>query len=217
MNIYLIRHGLTVPGEEGRYQGFLDDGLSEKGRAALLAAPQSPSRVYVSPAKRARETAAILFPLAEQIIVPDLMEMNFGVFEGRTFKEMENDAQYCAWVDGMCLGTCPGGESRASFSERVCRAFLSVLSAERERQAGPAGDPSEQDLFIVSHGGTQMAVLERWGVPSRDYYSWQRPCGCGWLLALGESPTGQAGRDGRQSAASGGIELTVLEELKLTR
>ena len=82
MKVHLIRHGLTVPGEEGRYQGFLDEGLSAKGRAALLTAPQHPSRVYVSPARRARQTAAILYPAAEQICVPGLQEMNFGVFEG---------------------------------------------------------------------------------------------------------------------------------------
>ena len=216
MNIYLIRHGMTVPGEEGRYQGVLDEGLSEKGRAALLKAPLSPSRVYVSPAKRARETASVLFPEAEQICVPDLMEMNFGVFEGRTFKEMEQDAQYRAWVDGMCLGTCPGGESRAFYSERVCNAFMSVLCAERERQACLTRHPSEQDLFIVAHGGTQMAVLERWGVPSRDYYSWQRPCGCGWLLALRESLPEPAGQD-KPSSAYGSMELIVLEEIRLTR
>ena len=61
MKIWLIRHGMTVPGEEGRYQGFLDESLSEKGRTALARAPFSPSHVYVSPAKRARETASILF------------------------------------------------------------------------------------------------------------------------------------------------------------
>ena len=66
MNIYLIRHGLTTPGEEGRYQGFLDESLSDKGRAQLTEAPQKPSHVYVSPAKRARETASILFPCADQ-------------------------------------------------------------------------------------------------------------------------------------------------------
>ena len=196
MNIYLIRHGLTTPGEEGRYQGFLDESLSEKGRAQLTQAPQNPSHVYVSPAKRARETASILFPGAEQICVPGLWEMNFGVFEGRTWKEMENDARYREWVDGMCLGTCPGGESRASFSARVCKAFLHVLDMEKTRQQtaeahglsiSPAGEKLlEEDLFIVSHGGTQMAILERWGRPARDYYSWQRPCGCGWILSLKE-------------------------------
>ena len=27
-----------------------------------------------------------------------------------------------------------------------------------------------------------MALLDRWGVPAREYWQWQRPCGCGWLL-----------------------------------
>ena len=204
MNIYLIRHGLTTPGEEGRYQGFLDESLSEKGRAQLTQAPQNPSHVYVSPAKRARETASILFPGAEQICVPGLWEMNFGVFEGRTWKEMENDARYREWVDGMCLGTCPGGESRASFSARVCKAFLHVLDMEKTRSVSAAGEKlSGEDLFIVSHGGTQMAILERWGRPARDYYSWQCPCGCGWILSLKEPEKTPADRDEQKDPEPG--------------
>lgn len=207
MNIYLIRHGLTTPGEEGRYQGFLDESLSEKGRAQLTQAPQNPSHVYVSPAKRARETASILFPGAEQICVPGLWEMNFGVFEGRTWKEMENDARYREWVDGMCLGTCPGGESRASFSARVCRAFLTVLKMEKERK------DSSESLFIISHGGTQMAILEKWGRPARDYYGWKRPCGCGWKLSLKKSETAGPGSSAADPAEYGSLELHVLEEI----
>ena len=210
MKIWLIRHGMTVPGEEGRYQGFLDESLSEKGRTALEQAPQEPSHVYTSPAKRARETASILFPCADQICIPGLWEMNFGVFEGRTFKEMENDARYREWVDGMCLGRCPGGESRADFSERVCRAFLSVLDMEdleKEKRN------LSEDLIIVSHGGTQMAILERWGRPARDYYDWQRPCGCGWKLSLKKSEK-TASEAGKMNAAEHDIiELHVLEEI----
>ena len=37
-------------------------------------------------------------------------------------------------------------------------------------------------LVIVAHGGTQMAVLDRWGEPGHEYFAWQRPCGCGWCL-----------------------------------
>lgn len=176
MNIQLIRHGMTKPGEEGRYQGILDESLSERGRAALIKAAVCPAHVYVSPARRARETAAILFPSAEQICLPGLWEMNFGVFEGRTWKEMEHDVQYREWVEGGCLGTCPGGESRATFSARVSDAFLSILAVENTMP--------DKDVYIVSHGGTQMAILERWGRPARDYFSWQRPCGCGWLVTL---------------------------------
>ena len=214
MNIWLIRHGLTLPGEEGRYQGFLDESLSEKGKLQLEQAPQEPSHVYTSPAKRARETASILFPCADQVCIPGLWEMNFGVFEGRTFKEMENDARYREWVDGMCLGRCPGGESRASFSERVCNAFLDVLSQERERQQR---DSAENDLFIVSHGGTQMAILERWGRPVRDYYSWQSPCGSGWLLELKVNECANAHNGKIQRAGLTCPELRVIKTVSFVR
>ena len=40
----------------------------------------------------------------------------------------------------------------------------------------------EDPLVIVAHGGTQMAALERWGEPAREYWQWQCPCGCGWEL-----------------------------------
>lgn len=170
MKVWLIRHGLTRLGEERRYQGSLDTGLSERGRAALKRADMEPARVYVSPLLRARETAAILFPAAEQLVVPDFREMDFGAFEGRGWWEMENDEAYRRWVDGGCAGRCPEGEDRAAFSARVCAAMEALLDQERET------------LVIVAHGGTQMAVLERWGFPQRTYYEWQRPCGCGWLL-----------------------------------
>ena len=174
MNIYLIRHGLTTPGEEGRYQGFLDESLSEKGRAQLTQAPQNPSHVYVSPAKRARETASILFPGAEQICVPGLWEMNFGVFDGRGWWEMKNDPRYRAWVDGGCEGRCPEGENLAEYRERVCNALRMIF----DRACGEGS----RGIVIVAHGGTQMAALSSWGDASHTYWQWQTACGCGWLL-----------------------------------
>ena len=170
MKVYLIRHGLTRLGEEKRYQGALDVGLSDRGRAALKRADFAPARVYVSPMQRATETAAILFPSSKQLMIPDLREMDFGVFEGRGWWEMENDSAYRAWVDGGCTGRCPGGEDRAAYSARVCGALEALLQSR------------EDPLVIVAHGGTQMAALERWGEPAREYWQWQRPCGCGWEL-----------------------------------
>ena len=173
MKVWLIRHGLTRLSEEKRYQGRLDAGLSPSGRASLHQADFCPDRVYVSPALRVRETAEILFPSSELFPVPGLAEMNFGVFEGRGWWEMTEDPDYRTWVDGGCRGRCPDGEDLAVFSERICAAFETIL-AEEERQ--------NRDLVVVAHGGTQMAVLERWGKPAREYYQWQTACGCGYLL-----------------------------------
>lgn len=172
VRIWLIRHGLTRLGEEKRYQGATDTGLSDKGRAALRRADFAPAHVHVSPARRARETAELLFPGVRQIPVSGLREMNFGAFEGRGWWEMEQDADYRAWVDGGCEGRCPGGEDRAEFTARVTNAFREIVETEK----------NSEELVLVAHGGTQMALLERFGVPERAYYRWQRPCGCGWLL-----------------------------------
>lgn len=173
MRIWLIRHGLTALGEEKRYQGSTDTPLSDAGRLALQPDDRF-ARVYCSPLLRAVETARILFPSAEKRMVPDLREMDFGAFEGRGWWEMEQDAAYRAWVEGGCVGKCPGGEDRAGFSARVQAAFSALV--EQERCAGAS------ELVIVAHGGTQMAALSRWGMPQKDYFAWQTPCACGWLL-----------------------------------
>lgn len=170
MLICLLRHGETAWNRERRYQGLTDIPLSDRGRALLGRADFSPERVYVSPLSRARETAAILFPEAEQIAIPDLREMDFGAFEGRTAGEMADDPAYRAWVEGNCAGRCPGGESMAEFSERVWAAFANLMATEPEQ------------LVIVAHGGVQMAVLERYARPHREYFHWHAPCGGGFVL-----------------------------------
>ena len=95
--VYLIRHGLTEGNRLRRYIGRTDEPLCAAGRAALSAAPlKGIETVYVSPLLRARETAAILFPHARQIVVDGLREMDFGAFENRSADDMKNDAAYRA-------------------------------------------------------------------------------------------------------------------------
>ena len=172
MKICLIRHGETALQPEKRYQGTTDAPLSPEGALRLIRTDPSIHKVYVTPLCRTRQTASILFPEAEQIVIPDLREMDFGAFEGRNYLEMEHDEDYRAWVDGMCLGRCPGGESKAEYCDRVCAAFAGLLD-----QASGL-----EPVVIVAHGGTQMAVLERFCRTKRDYWQWQLPSGHGYLL-----------------------------------
>lgn len=174
MKVYLLRHGATEYNARRRYQGATDSPLSTAGRDALRRADMEPDVVYISSTLRTRQTAEILFPAAALVEVPDLREMDFGTFEGRNYIEMEHDADYRAWVDGGCVGRTPGGEDRAGFSDRVCGAFAALvenaLAEDRDM------------LVIVAHGGTQMAALERFGRPARDYWDWQSPLGGGFVL-----------------------------------
>ena len=174
MNIYLLRHGETAYNAEQRYQGARDIPLSAKGRAELARADFSPDVVFVSPLSRARETAAILFPAAKQIVIPDLREMCFGSFEGKNYMEMEHDPSYTAWVHSNCESPCPNGECKAYFCARSCAAF--------EKLVDQAFAEEQRLLVILAHGGTQMAVMERYALPHRDYFAWRGPNAGGYLL-----------------------------------
>ena len=187
MKIYLIRHGETALTASGAYQGWIDEPLSEAGKKALgHGAPQGSGAlntlslhppcgwVYVSPLRRARETASLVLPYSRQVVVEDLKEMHFGDFEGRTPDEMKNDPAYRAWVDSGCLDRCPNGETKAEFADRTCAAVASLIDMAMKR--------GDEELFVVAHGGTQMAVMETFVDPSRPFYAWLLDCGMGYVL-----------------------------------
>ncbi len=167
MELYFIRHGMTAGNRRGRYIGSTDEPLSEEGirQAEQAGCGLSCQRVFVTPLRRSAQTASILFPEAEQITVEDFREMDFGRFEDRCAAEMEQDADYRAWVEGGCMGRCPGGESRSEFTSRVCSAFAAL--AERLR-----AEDARQAVFVV-HGGTIMAILERYALPQKDYFDYR--------------------------------------------
>ena len=180
MQVTLIRHGKTAGNLERRYTGVTDAPLCPEGRAEAERARKDVTRstVYVSPLKRARETAAILFPNAEQIVVEDLHEMDFGDFEGRTADEMVNDPVYRKWVDDLCEGACPNGESQAGFRERVTAALSETLKSAKD------------DVVIVAHGGVIMAIMAAFAEPKRGFYDWQAENLGGFSAEVRRTPFG---------------------------
>ena len=180
MEVLILRHGKTSMNQDGRYQGRTDVPLCPEGEAELLSGGVLPGvkKVYVSPMRRAVRTAELCFPCAKQIPVPDFREMDFGIFEGLNYEEMTGNAEYQKWVDGMCRGKCPGGESMPEFVDRVFAAFDTAV-----REAIAAG---EEQMFIAAHGGTVMALLSRCAVPEKDYYDWFVKNGQGYIAHLEE-------------------------------
>lgn len=178
MTVYLIRHGKTEGNALHRYIGRTDEPLCPQGvaEAERTGGNSAVNKVYVTPLLRTRQTAEILFPNARQKIIPALREMDFGIFENRSADDMESDSAYRAWVETGCLGKCPGGESMAEFSRRVCTGFAEVL-AHREAI----------EVFVV-HGGTIMSVLEQFGRPQRSSFDYRlKNCqGFRCTLASGE-------------------------------
>lgn len=174
MLVYLLRHGLTEYNAEKRYQGQRDIPLSAQGRAQLRRADIEPKVVYVSTLQRTQQTARVLFPHAKLVAVDGLKEMNFGSFEGRNYIEMEHDPEYLAWVVANCESQCPDGERKDEFSQRICATVAALVD-----KALADGEPM---LVILAHGGTQMAAMERFALPHRDYYDWCGPNAGGFVL-----------------------------------
>ncbi len=179
--LWLIRHGKTKGNTEHRYVGTVDEPLCDAGIKELTDLKESVSypdvkTVFVSPMIRCRETARILFPGAEQVVIPGMQECDFGEFEYRNYEEMNGYPVYQEWIDSGGTSGFPGGESMDDFSDRIGDAF--------ERMLGKVRADDDMPLVLVCHGGSIMAILDRYSDPHRDYFEWQAPNGLGFVTEI---------------------------------
>ncbi len=157
--IIAIRHGETAWNRDTRIQGHLDIPLNDTGRwqagrlALALAARDPITAVYTSDLLRAYETARAVSEAAGAPLTANegLRERNFGVFQGKTFVEIEaslpDEAQ--RWRKRDPLWEPPGGESLTAMQARVLQTVTDLAS----------GHPGEL-IALVAHGGV-MDVLYR--------------------------------------------------------
>ena len=162
MKWILIRHGQTQGNREHRYIGCrTDEPLCPEGIAQLQNRHYPPvSRVFVSPMRRCVETANLLYPGVPQTIIGSFRECDFGDFENKNYAELNGRADYQAWIDSGGELPFPHGESRAQFAARCATAF------EQIRQ-------QDEDCAVVAHGGTLMAIMEKFAVPEGGYFDFQ--------------------------------------------
>ncbi len=163
-HIYIMRHGLTDANENGVYIGKTDLPLSEAGREALedkyeqLDYPKV-QRVYSSPLERALQSAEILFPDRELVIVDDLREMDFGVFEGLPADELVNLDSFKKWLKGGLDNPPPNGETLRSMMLRCYSALNLMIMDMMKNGITEAG--------AVTHSGILMNMLSCFGLPKR--------------------------------------------------
>ena len=177
--IYLIRNGLTKGATEGRYIGHTDEPLSDEGRIQLVDLttngyfPQV-EVVMSSPLKRCTETAKIIYPGKEPLIIDAIKECNFGEFEGLTADELYDNEDFTSWIKGDIDSAPPYGESNREFAVRIHSAFVKII--EGILKSGIT------ETAIVTHGGIIMSWLASFGLPEAPMTDWRTPCGCGYQL-----------------------------------
>ncbi len=186
IELLLLRHGATRSNEEDRYLGQTDEPLSEAGEQELLRkkpnlSMKQPDLLFSGPMTRCRESAQLLFDV-QPILIPEWTEMDFGDFEGKSYRELSGDPDYQAWIDSGGTLAFPGGESREEFIERSKRGLDRMLTAVSEwnKTNRPAGDLVR--IAAVVHGGTIMALLS--SQTGGEYFDFQAKCGEGYLLHL---------------------------------
>ena len=169
MSIVLIRHGRTAGNLEHRYIGSrTDEPLCPQGEAELGRGPNV-QRVFSSPMRRCIKTAEILFPGVPIETAEGLRECDFGAFEGKNYRELSGRPDYQAWIDSGGEAAFPGGECRKDFAARCVQAFEAFC-------------PWDEDAAFVVHGGTIMAIMEKYARPQGSYFDFQVKNGEGYVL-----------------------------------
>ena len=148
--VYLIRHGETAWSLSGQHTGITDIPLTENGRkvAKLLApvlAKETFALVLTSPLERARSTCELAGLGEGAAIDRDLMEWNYGEYEGLTPKQIH--AKRPGWM--LFSDGCPGGESPEQVGARADRVIARVRAVEGH-------------VALFAHGHIFRVFAARW-------------------------------------------------------
>ena len=155
MSVFAIRHGETAWSLSGQHTGATDIPLTDNGRRfAERMRPVLATKVFelvlCSPMQRARETCQLAGLGDRAIIDSDLVEWNYGDYEGLTPEQIDESAPgWLIFRDG-----CPGGEAPEQVGARVDRVIA--------RSRAVAGNTA-----LFAHGHLLRVFAARWiGLPA---------------------------------------------------
>lgn len=179
--IYLFRHGLTKGNLNAQYIGHTDLPLTTDSISSLKSIKAHKhypevDAVFSSPLKRCIDSANIMFPKNNTLVIDDFIEYNFGEFEGLTAEELKDNEDFKNWLHGDIYAAAPYGESNAQFSHRICDAFEKVVDG--------CVKTGTNNIAIVGHAGVLMTILACYGLPEAPMAHWQMDAGYGYKLRL---------------------------------
>ena len=155
MDVFVVRHGETAWSLTGQHTGRTDIPLTENGRRLAgrlrpALARETFGLVLVSPMQRARQTCELAGLGTAAVIDPDLVEWNYGEYEGLTPKQIDEKAPgWLIFRDG-----CPGGEAPAQVGARVDRVIARARAVEGY-------------VALFAHGHVLRVLAARWiGLPA---------------------------------------------------
>jgi probable phosphoglycerate mutase len=156
--ILLIRHGETDWVRKRLQSRLPGIDLNETGRKQALEVAEAleglPIKaIYSSPIERAMQTAQ---PLADRKglpveIHPGLIEMDYGIFAGKTFKQLWRMKAWKKMADPDNTEPFPGGDSIASATERIIKAIDDIAKRWQERDMVACFTHADQVRLTLAH------------------------------------------------------------------
>lgn len=179
--INFIRNGLTAGNLDGKYIGHIDEPLNDEGVKQIEQMKEEYKYppvevVFSSPLARCTQTAKLIYPAKEPMIMDGLIEYNFGEFEGKTAEELQTHPVFPDWLSGKEGVSPPFGESNQDFSNRIAKTFIKIVDGLIESGITKSA--------IVTHGGVIMALLSMFGLPEAPMHEWLTPGGCGYTVRI---------------------------------
>lgn len=174
MQITLIRHGKTEGNAKKLFVGVTDHVILEEGKNQLIEYKNMnlypcPDDIYVSPLKRCISTCEIIYPNKSYVIENGLREINFGKFEAMSYEEVASIPEYEEYLNDENKISFPDGDNIGEFKERCISTFESIIKKGK-------------NSALICHGGTIMAIMEKYGLPKGGFYNWYVENGLGYIL-----------------------------------
>lgn len=159
IKIILVRHGLTKWNKEDRLQGNINTSLSSEGKkqAEKLAKRLRNEKIdiiFTSPMNRAYETAKIINKRHNYKLLIDenLKEIKYGIFEGFTKKELEQNKKLKGMWNkrkrDVMNFKIPKGESFSDLLKRAKKVLNKILKYDNKT------------ILVVCHGQTKRALIQ---------------------------------------------------------
>lgn len=141
--LVLLRHGRTEGTERHLYYGatdlpLLEDGVQNLQLAAARGVYPSPDgfTFVTSGMLRANQTLRAIYGDVPFSVIGDLREVNFGIFEMKSYEDLKTEPVYQDWLAGDWFRNVPpGGESFADSEARLLRGLDELLSRKETRSA----------------------------------------------------------------------------------
>ncbi len=152
--VVLVRHASTAWSRSGRHTGRTDLSLDAGGTIEALAIGERLSgerfaAVWSSPLARAAETCVLAGLGSSMRLVDELMEWDYGAYEGRTTASIR--AERPGWE--LFRDGCPGGEDAPAVGRRVER-LIRALREDEELESA--------QVVLFSHGHLLRTLAACW-------------------------------------------------------